>query len=528
MGMQKVGWTGVFVAVFLPLAACCALARPANPVRISGEVVVGRPAPWDKGAPFFNGPNRYGATPGRKFLFTFPVRGARKDLAFSVSRGTLPPGVALDAKTGVLSGRVAKAGDYGFAVRAANAEGFAEREFTLVIGDQARAQTPLMGWTSWNACSFWLNEDFVRRNARELVRRGFAARGYAYVNVDSGWQGLRNPAHALQPNTARFPDIRGMVDEIHSLGLKAGIYSTPMMIAWGSHAEICGFLPGSTEGPPAGDHCGFWGGCGEVSRVREDAAQWAAWGFDYLKYDWPLCDAAHTEEVRRALDATGRDFQLCITTDGQWELADFYPRHAQLLRSSSDTWDDWKVISERCLGRGERWAAKCGRGCWYDLDMLALGPLGIENGRKGPATLPLKPRYANRLTRDEQILHFAMWAFLPTPLQLSWNLEATDDFTYDLVCNEELLALNQDSAERSVVTERAAGGRVWVWSRQLADGTKAWLFANLSDGAQQVEWPLGRTMRLRDPIGNRDLGAGDGVVADVPAHGVRMVREIRQ
>jgi len=500
--------------------------NPTSVLKLDGEILLGKPLPWDQGAPFFNGPTRYGATPDHDFLFTFPVRGSRAELAFSVAKGTLPAGVKLDAKSGVLSGRVTKAGDYRFTVEAKNAEGTALRDFTLVIGKDARAQTPLMGWTSWNSCGSYLTQDFVARNARELVKRGFAARGYAYVNIDSGWQGLREDlkTNALQPNPRLFPNMKGLVDEIHGLGLKAGIYSTPMAIAWGSGISAFGLLPGSTEFPLADDKCSYFGGCGTLSRAKEDAAEWAKLGFDYLKYDWPLCDEKHTVEMRQALDATGRDFQLCITTSGQWELADVYQQNAQLVRSSGDTFDEWPIISA-CLWQCERWAGRLKRGCWCDVDMLALGPIALGNGRKGPATLPLDPKYKNRLTRDEQIFHFATWAFLPTPLQLSWNLEATDEFTADLVSNEELLALNQDAAGTGIVADRAGEG-IWIWKRTLADGTSAWLFANPTKKAQTISWSLGKLMKLRDPIGNRDLGTADGVEVVLPVHGVRMVREV--
>ena len=496
--------------------------RPVSVLRLDGEIALGKPLPWDKGAPFFNGPDRYGATPGRDFLFTFPVRGSREGLAFSVAKGALPAGAKLDAKSGVLSGRVAAAGEYRFTVRAANAKGEASRDFSLVIGADARAQTPLMGWTSWNACGSYLNQDFVRRNARELVKRGFAARGYSYVNIDSGWQGLRDKpgSNALQPNPRLFPDMKGLVDEIHSLGLKAGIYSTPMAIAWGSGLSAFGLLPGSTEFPLANDKSAIFGGCGTLSRAKEDAAQWAELGFDYLKYDWPLCDEKHTVEMRRALDATGRDFQLCITTSARWELFDVYQQNAQLVRASGDTFDDWAIVKSS-LWQCERWAGRLKRGCWCDVDMLALGPIALGNGRKGPATLPLEPKYRNRLTRDEQIFHFATWAFLPAPLQLSWNLEATDEFTSDLVSNEELLAINQDSVGTCIVADRAGEG-VWVWRRGLSGGRTALLFANPTERPQTVTWSLGKPMKLRDPIGNRNLGTADGVEVSLPVHGVRV------
>ena len=146
-------------------------------------------ARWNEGAPRINGPKAYGATPGRTFLYTFPTCGSRDGLKFSVSDGSLPPGVSLDAKLGVLSGKVEKAGEYQFEVSAANAFGAARKRFSLVIGDR-RALTPPMGWTSWNAFTSDVDQELVEATAEALVKKGLAAHGYVYVNVDSCWQYL--------------------------------------------------------------------------------------------------------------------------------------------------------------------------------------------------------------------------------------------------------------------------------------------------------------------------------------------------
>ena len=493
-------------------------------LRLSGPVRLAKPARWDAGAPHFNGADRYGTTPGREFLHPLAVRGSRTGLKFSV-RGALPEGVSLDTARGVLAGRPVRAGEYRLTVVAENAEGHAERPFTLVVGDNARGQTPLMGWTSWNAILTSADQKRISAAAHALVDRGFAARGYTYVNIDSTWQGLRDgkDTTALQPNRSRFPDMAGLVREIHGLGLKAGIYSTPMVIAWASDNCKVGYMPGSTSHPiDTRFVANHWGGCGLTRHEKADAAQWAAWGFDYLKYDWTMCDIEHARDMRAALDATDRDFTLCLCTGAQPDLADEYPKYAQLVRGAADTFDDWHLISHGCLYAAELWSAKCGRGCWYDLDMLSLGVMTLA--REVPPTEPLDPKYLNRLTRDEQIAHFALWAFLPSPLQLSWDLAFTDDFTADLVSNEELIALNQDSAPRSAVTGQRTRNGAWVWTRRLADGSEARLFLNFDDKPTSFTWPLGRMERVRDVLANADLGAADGLEIELPPHAVRVIR----
>lgn len=502
---------------------------PTRPVVVSGSVAVAPAPAWDAGAPHVNGPDRYGATPNRDFSYTFPVRGSRKGLTFSVASGALPKGVTLDAHTGVLSGRTAVAGEHRFAVKVKNAEGETTRGFTLVIGEHARGQTPLLGWTSWNACHGYVDQKIISEAARLLVERGYAARGYAYVNIDSCWQGIRDggDVRGLQPNRAKFPDMAGLVREIHGRGLKVGIYSTPSVIAWGG--GVCsGLLLGSTGHPlePVEkrdpNHDQWWGGCGQKRFEKDDAAQWAAWGFDYLKYDWGACDIPHVKAMREALDATGRDFQLCICTCARFENRAAYPIYAQMIRSAVDVTDQWRSIAGPPLRAARLWAPACGRGCWYDLDMMALGAIALD--RDAPIGEKMEKKFENRLTREEQVTHFALWAFLPSPLQLSCDLRHTDPFTYDLVCAEELLAINQDASPSSATFDRAQSG-VWVWERPLADGSRAWAFTNVFDTPCEATWTTG-ACRFRDVLACRDLGEGDGLKLVLPPHATRVIRGV--
>lgn len=273
---------------------------------IDDEIEIAALKPFDQGSPKINGPRIFGASPKRDFLYYIPVRGERP-LAYSYV-GTLPPGLSLNVNNGTIVGQAEAEGEWPVTLQAENARGKDEREFKIVIRENTLCLTPLMGWTSWNAHATVVTDAHIRRAAELLRKTGLADRGYAYVNIDSGWQGTRpNAAGSIIPNQY-FPDMYGLTAYLHRHGFKAGIYSTPMVHAWGSSDERLA-LPGSTGYPlnPEAFHP-YYGGCGQRHFEEIDARQWAAWKFDYLKYDWPLCDGYHTKYMSDALRATGRDF----------------------------------------------------------------------------------------------------------------------------------------------------------------------------------------------------------------------------
>lgn len=483
-------------------------------------------ARWDEGAPRINGPKAYGATPGRAFLYAFPTCGSRDGLKFSVSGGSLPPGVSLDAKLGVLSGKVEKAGEYQFEVSAVNAHGSARKRFSLVIGDR-RALTPPMGWTSWNAFTSDVDQELMETTAEALVKKGLAAHGYVYVNVDSCWQGQRNATNtaALQPNE-KFPDMGGMVKKIHSLGLKAGIYSTPMVHAWGSRRER--LLLGSTDYPLDPDYFHpHFGGCGKKGYEKEDALQFADWGFDWLKYDWSRTEPHHTRIMREALDATGRDFVLQVCTGAKLSNVQEFAACCELARGNSDTRDVWKSLTEKVMRRADGWLPHVRPGFWYDLDMLAVGAMRID--RKESVVHAPRPGQAlpkemnNKLTHDEIASHFAWWALIPAPLFLSCDIEHIDDFTLSLVTNDDLIEINQDYPAKPATFEDVDGGKRRIWRRELSDGRRVLAFFNLTDdGEWQVSHPLGGAFAVRDVFAGADMGTLDRIEASLPVHAAKV------
>jgi alpha-galactosidase len=183
------------------------------------------PAP---ATPRINGAKIFGVRPGSPFLFTIPATGDRP-MQFSADH--LPRGLKLDSKTGRITGKLKKPGEFVVILHADNSLGTAEEKFRIVVGDQI-ALTPPMGWNSWNCFASAVSEDKVKRAADAMVKSGLINHGWTYINVDDYWQNHRNSKDPtlrgefrdakgnILPNS-RFPGMKGLADYIHRLGLKA-------------------------------------------------------------------------------------------------------------------------------------------------------------------------------------------------------------------------------------------------------------------------------------------------------------------
>ena len=480
------------------------------------------PAP---ATPRINGPNVFGARPGSPFLYSIPTTGARP-MTFSADH--LPPGLKLDGKTGRITGKLKNPGEFNVILHAKNALGSAEKPFRIVVGDRI-ALTPPMGWNSWNCFASAVSEDKVKRAAEAMVRSGLAQHGWTYINVDDYWQNhrdakdptLRGPFRDAKGNivpNARFPDMKGLADYIHGLGLKAGLYSSP----------------------------GPWtcGGCaGSWQHEEQDARQYAQWGFDYLKYDWCSYGSIASGKVTNALNiplwgktATNdegaiypykvmgdflrqqrRDivFSLC-----QYGMANVWKWGASVggncWRTTGDITDTWQSMSG--IGfKQDRAAPFAGPGHWNDPDMLVVGQVGW--GKLHPT----------RLTPDEQYTHVSLWCLLSAPLLIGCDLEKLDDFTLGLLTNDEVLAVDQDALGQQA-TCLSANGTLRVFARDLADGTKAVGLFNLGDQPAPVtaDWSdlkLSGGQLARDLWRQKDLGIfTNAFTATVAPHGVVLVK----
>ncbi len=208
-------------------------------------------------APAIHGPRRVGATPGRPFHFLIPATG-QGPLTYAAAN--LPPGLTLDPQTGIISGSLKADGEYTVNLSVQGPRGEARRRLTIVAGEHKLAQTPPMGWNSWNAWGVAVDEAKVRQATDAMVQSGLAAVGFQYINIDDGWEKGRDAGGRILPNE-KFPDMKRLADYVHSRGLKLGIYSSP-------GPKTCAGYEAS------------WGHEGQ------DVRSYAEWGIDYLKYDW--------------------------------------------------------------------------------------------------------------------------------------------------------------------------------------------------------------------------------------------------
>ncbi len=412
------------------------------------------PAPGKK--PRINSAKIFGATPGNPILYTIAATG-EKPILFSAT--PLPKGLKLDAKTGIISGRVAQAGKYELTLSAKNKYGKAQQKLLLKIGDTI-ALTPPIGWNGWNSWARNIDQGKVIASAEAMVSKGLRDHGWTYINIDDAWQGIRSgPDTALQANE-KFPDIKGMMDRIHALGLKVGLYSTPYI------ASYAGFIGASSDYPAGGETQKLFVPSRQpYSRIakyrfeRNDARQMAAWGTDFLKYDWRI-DVVSAERMSEALKKSGRDIVFSISNNAPFDKVKDWNRVTNMYRTGPDIKDSWTSLYHTSFTL-DRWAPFSGPGHWLDPDMMILGEVSI-----GPMM------HATRLTPDEQYSHVSIFSLLAAPMLIGCPIEQLDDFTLNLLSNDEVIAINQDplgKAGRLVLEEE----NVQVWLKPLEDGSFA-------------------------------------------------------
>ncbi|HWC53137.1 MAG TPA: glycoside hydrolase family 27 protein, partial [Chitinophagaceae bacterium] len=434
------------------------------------------------------------------------------------------------SKTGFISGAVKESGVYSIMLKAKNSFGEAKATLTAKIGDTI-ALTPPLGWNGWNALAGHLDKEKVLISAHAMVTSGLRDHGWTYINIDDSWQGKREGSlDALQPNE-NFSNIKQMVDEIHSLGLKAGIYSTPYISSYGS------YVGGSSDFPHGGEthdlikinHQPFMH-IGKYRFETNDAKQMAEWGFDFLKYDWRI-DVNSAERMQDALKKSGRDIVLSLSNNAPFEKVKDWIRVSNMYRTGPDIRDSWNDLYMLAFTL-DKWGPYGGPGHWNDPDMMVVG--NVATG------LDLHP---TRLTPDEQYSHISIYSLLAAPMLIGCELDKLDSFTLNLLSNDEVIAINQDPLGKPARLLADENG-VQVWVKPMEDGSYAVGLFNTDNYGKTPQsyfrWGnekpklfefdfskvgLNGKWKLRDAWRQKTLGTFKGrFKTTIPFHGVVMLR----
>lgn len=368
------------------------------------------------------------------------------------------------------------------------------------------ARNPPMGWNSWNTFRLEINGDLVKEIADLFVDGGFKEAGYEYIVIDDGWQISRDEEGNIVVNPDKFPSgIKPVADYIHSKGLKVGIYSD-------AGTMTCGEFPGS------------------LGHEYQDARQYAAWGIDYLKYDWCFTGNMSAPDsyqlMRDALETAGRPIVFSICEWGSQEPWKWGEGIGHLWRTTYDIRPCWdcgeKVVYHgkafenfigftKILDQQVGLESYAGPGHWNDPDMLEVG-----NGN---------------LTLDENKSHFSLWCILSAPLMLGNDIRDLSPEIHEILTNKEVIAVNQDPLGMQGVKVKDKGD-LEVWVKQLGDGSRAIVFFNRSGATEkmtvtwnEIGYPAHLKAKVRDLWKKKDMGTFSGNYSDeVPSHGVVMIK----
>lgn len=434
--------------------------RPLN-IPNTGERYILTPKPSN--APKINAAKVFGATPNNPFLFTTAATGERP-LIFSADN--LPEGLTMDANTGIITGRVSQSGTYTAILKARNHVGEASQQLKIKIGDTI-ALTPPIGWNGWNSWARNIDEEKVIASANAMVSKGLSQHGWTYINIDDAWQGQRGGRfNAIQPNE-KFPRFQEMINYIHSLGLKVGVYSTPWISSYAGYPgassnQANGFFPDSVR-----DNKRAYRYIGKYRFEEQDAKQMAAWGIDYLKYDWRL-EVPSAERMSDALKQSGRDILYSISNSAPFAQVQDWARLTNSYRTGPDIRDSWNSLYTSAFTL-DKWSPYGGPGHWNDPDMMILGD--VTTGSE---------LHASRLTPDEQYSHVSLFSLLSAPMLIGCPIEKLDDFTLNLLTNDEVIAINQDPLGKPARLISEEDG-VQVWLKSLEDGSYAIGLFNVAD-----------------------------------------------
>jgi alpha-galactosidase len=363
------------------------------------------------------------------------------------------------------------------------------------VADNGLARTPPMGWNSWNKFAGRIDDATVRTIADAMVSSGMKDAGYQYINIDDTWEAGRDAQGNIQTNK-KFPDMKALADYVHSKGLKLGIYSSP-------GPNTCAGYEGS------------------YGHEEQDARTYAAWGIDYLKYDWCGARNLYSDEEMQAVyqimgDALRKQKRPIVYSLCQYGRQEVWKWGADaggnLWRTTGDIRDAWDSMTRIGFNQNDL-APYAKTGHWNDPDMLEIG-----NGA---------------MTNDEYRTHMSLWAILAAPLLAGNDLRSMSPEILAILTNRDVIAVDQDKLGKQ-------GQRAWqageqeIWTRSLSGGAIAVAIFNRANAEAKVtlrpaDLKLNGMRKARDLWTQQDVvWPADGEYSvTIPTHGVVMLKLTR-
>ncbi|QYC44225.1 Alpha-galactosidase A precursor [Nonomuraea coxensis DSM 45129] len=355
--------------------------------------------------------------------------------------------------------------------------------------DNGLARTPQMGWNDWNSFFCNVNETLIRQTADVMVSSGMAAAGYEYVNIDDCWSTKSRDANGnLVPDPQKFPSgMKALADYVHGKGLKLGIYSS-------AGTTTCAGYPAS------------------LGYEQRDAALWASWGIDYLKYDNCGDHQGRTGQqrytaMRDALAATGRPIVYSLCNWGQENVWTWGMPVGNSWRTTGDIAANWGSIMG-ILDQQVGLEAYSGPGGWNDPDMLEVG--------------------VGSLTATEGRAHFSLWSLLNAPLIAGNDIRSMSAETRSILTNTEVIAVNQDWGGRQG-HKISDNGNLEVWRKPMSNGSVAVVLLNrgtststVSTTASALGLGSASSYAVRDLWAHTTSSSSGTISASVPGHGAAM------
>ncbi|KAK3387325.1 glycoside hydrolase superfamily [Podospora didyma] len=371
---------------------------------------------------------------------------------------------------------------------------------------------PHMGWSSWNVAQCdAASAKYALDTASKFVSLGLKDLGYQYINIDDCWSTKsRDSSGKLVPDPKKWPNgVKTVTDQIHSMGLKFGLYGCAGQMT-------CGGYPGS-EG-----------------HEKSDVTQLAGWGVDFWKYDncYTPCrqdprpqtcnsPTASTETwyapMRDAIlgaqtNSTKMHFNLCNW--GRDEVWTWGTQYGHSWRMSVDNWGDWASV-ERIGSAAADIYQYSGPGGFNDLDMLYLG--------------------SSKLNGNQEKLHFGLWAITKSPLVLGLDLNKISSSTLSIIRNKGIIDINQDDLGKAATTFRPPGaaapvkGKIYpYWTGRLKDGVVIGLCAGTSAGTYSVNFKdvpgLGSAAYAWKEMYTNQSSNGTSVSFDIGLHDMRVIK----